>query len=125
MPHSHTNASPPLSIEDMCLTFTLPGHSIPLLPQGESRDVDSSSLPLYLQRLLHVSLVESVSPQLQALAQGFHDIVPKGAVAECFTSEELATMLGGKQPQSVNSSLDLRKVFEIATETVDTPPCTS
>jgi hypothetical protein len=83
----------------MCLTFTLPGHAIPLLPNGESRDVDPANLSLYLQRLLHVSLVESVSPQLDAMAQGFHDIVPKGAVAECFTSEELATMLGGKKPQ--------------------------
>lgn len=86
------------AVDDLCLSFTLPGYDrVHLLARGDQEAVTADRLALYLQRLLSVSLVEAVQEELRALTDGFHDIVPPGAIAR-FTVDEVVSMLGGTRP---------------------------
>ena len=86
-------------MEDLCLTFSLPGaETVPLRHKSEydaDEVVTGQTLPLYVQRVLQVTLEEGVRPQVQAMLEGLHEVVPPGAL-KIFTENELMAMIAGQ-----------------------------
>jgi len=83
-------------IEDLCLSFCLPGdRSVGLLPHGCDHVVDSEHLGLYVQRVLLMTLREGVVQQIAALRQGLGEVLSPQALS-IFTEEEIMSMIAGE-----------------------------
>ncbi len=62
-------------IEDLCLTFTLPGYpDFELLPGGAELLVDSDNLRQYLDAVVDATLGSGIDAQVKALREGFNEV---------------------------------------------------
>ncbi len=60
-------------MEDLLLTFTLPGYpEIELKPDGKDTDVTVDNLQEYIDLTLHFMFHESLKIQIQAFKKGFN-----------------------------------------------------
>ncbi|XP_071085244.1 E3 ubiquitin-protein ligase TRIP12-like isoform X2 [Haliotis cracherodii] len=83
------------SIEDLDLTFTLPGYTtIELKKGGKDVPVSLDNLEDYLQLVTHWSIVEGVSRQFDAFREGFESVFPLSSL-QCFYPEELEQLFCG------------------------------
>lgn len=63
------------SIEDLCLSFTLPGHDdIELCEGGATKDVTLENLREYVNAIVEMTLVTGVERQMHAVIEGFEKV---------------------------------------------------
>jgi len=87
------------NVEQLCLDFTLPGYpQIELKPGGASITVTGSNRAEYLQRVVEVSLVEAVAPQLDAFRAAFKELLPIDT-CRIWSEQELAFIIVGSSVQ--------------------------
>ncbi|KAI8471466.1 MAG: hypothetical protein J3K34DRAFT_367859 [Monoraphidium minutum] len=83
------------ALEDLCLTFTLPGYpDYQLRPGGADLTVDAAALPDYLAAVVDATLGGGVAPQLAAFRAGFQEVVPLASL-EAFYEDEIEVLLCG------------------------------
>eukprot|EP00798_Chlamydomonas_sp_ICE-L_P007521 gene7521-668_t len=82
-------------VEDLSLTFTLPGSPDYLLcPGGDDKCVDSSNLEEYISAVVDALLGSGIEAQLAAFREGFNEVFPLQSL-ECFYEDELEALLCG------------------------------
>ncbi|KAK6633232.1 hypothetical protein RUM44_003833 [Polyplax serrata] len=87
------------SIEDLCLTFTVPGHQdLELRKGGKDILVTEENLEQYIKLVSHWLLVEGVSRQMEALREGFEAVFPLQQL-HMFYPEELDAVFCGSGQQ--------------------------
>ena len=79
---------------------------VALVPGGASMAVTAQNRCQYVDRLVAWYCREEIAPQVEALCEGFNELMPSDKVG-VFTSEELALLIGGKATISVE---ELRNV---------------
>eukprot|EP00047_Mylnosiga_fluctuans_P008553 m.7767 g.7767 ORF g.7767 m.7767 type:complete len:1657 (+) comp2221_c0_seq1:146-5116(+) len=84
-----------VAVEDLCLTFTLPGYpDVALVAGGADAVVTLARLGEYIDRVVAVTLVEGVQAQMAAMCAGFESVVPRQQLA-VFTPDELERVFCG------------------------------
>lgn len=91
-------------VEDMCLTFTLPG-SFELRKGGEDCEVTLDSLDEYIELVLQTALVSSIQLQVDSFLQGFAEYAPTSSL-RLFRAEELAMLLSSESDDSTERNWD-------------------
>uniref|UniRef100_A0A1D1YN22 HECT-type E3 ubiquitin transferase n=1 Tax=Anthurium amnicola TaxID=1678845 RepID=A0A1D1YN22_9ARAE len=85
------------SIQDLCLDFTLPGHSDYLLASRSNSDlVNIVNLEEYVSLIVDATLGSGISRQIEAFKSGFNEVFPMKAL-QIFTEDELEHLLCGEQ----------------------------
>lgn len=89
-------------IEDLCLTFTLPGDpDFELRPNGGNIIVNSTTLEEYIESIMDAMFGSGITAQLEAFREGFSAIFPISSL-EVFYEDEIETLLcGGKEAWTV------------------------
>ena len=83
------------SLEDLCLTFVLPGSpNYPLCPNGGDVAVTSANLRTYIDAVVDAVLGSGVTSQVDAFRAGFNAIFPLSSL-EPFFEDEIEAMLCG------------------------------
>jgi E3 ubiquitin-protein ligase TRIP12 len=83
-------------VEDMCLTFVLPGDELyELRPGGANVTVTSENLPEYLDAVTDAIVGGGIARQLDAFRAGLSDIMPPAAL-RVFSESELDCVLCGQ-----------------------------
>eukprot|EP00698_Gefionella_okellyi_P017273 TRINITY_DN5031_c0_g1_i1.p1 TRINITY_DN5031_c0_g1~~TRINITY_DN5031_c0_g1_i1.p1 ORF type:complete len:1695 (-),score=309.88 TRINITY_DN5031_c0_g1_i1:43-5127(-) len=89
----------PSCVDDLCLTFVLPGFpGVELLPGGADRPVTLANIAQYVQLVQQQTLVESVMPAVTAFREGFSEIVPVQTLSVFYAPELSTLMCGDDQP---------------------------
>ena len=84
------------AIEDLCLSFVLPGdESFELRPEGAGTTVDASNLGEYVDAVVDAVVGGGVARQMDAFRSGLSDIMPPAALG-VFSEAELDSMLCGQ-----------------------------
>ncbi|RKP39711.1 hypothetical protein BJ085DRAFT_13615 [Dimargaris cristalligena] len=93
-----------VSVDDLCLDFTLPGFGdVPLntASLGEPADEEVGAVTLtnvetYLNRVLSMTLADGITPQVTAFQRGFNRVfaLPRLAI---FSATELSTLFGAAE----------------------------
>jgi E3 ubiquitin-protein ligase TRIP12 len=82
------------NIEDLMLDFTLPGYpSIELIKDGSNIAVTIDNLPLYVERVLDLTLGSGVRRQIEAFQVGFSQVFSYSSL-KAFTPNELVMLFG-------------------------------
>ena len=79
---------------------------VELIPGGTKVAVTARNRHKYVERLVEWYCYKEIAPQVQALREGFHELMPIDKVG-VFTSKELALLIGGKATISIE---ELRNV---------------
>jgi len=88
------------SVEDLCLTFVLPGQpGIELRKGGDNTALTSANLTQYLQAVTDWMLRDGVYRQVEAFREGFGSIFPV-AKLRLFYAEELCLVFGGGEEEA-------------------------
>lgn len=86
-------------VAELCLDFTLPGYpKIELKPGGAGITVTGDNRAEYLRRIVEVSLVEAVAPQLNAFRAAFEELLPL-ETCRIWSEQELAYIIVGASVQ--------------------------
>lgn len=65
-----------VKIEDLCLSFTLPGYEeYELIPGGSKKEVDLDNLELYVDLVIKTYLIDSIMPYVQAFREGISTVI--------------------------------------------------
>ncbi|KAM5474575.1 Ubiquitin fusion degradation protein 4 [Microsporum audouinii] len=81
-------------LADLGLYFTLPGYpNIKLMPDGHNTLITMSNVELYIKKVIDMTLVSGVKPQLDAFAAGFSQVFLYSSL-KTFTPEELVMLFG-------------------------------
>ncbi|XP_074599417.1 E3 ubiquitin-protein ligase ctrip isoform X2 [Brevipalpus obovatus] len=97
-----------VSIEDLNLDFTLPGFPhIELRKGGKDLSVTSENIDEYLRLLVHWTMVEGVSRQMEAFKEGFESVLSLSQL-QIFYPEELEQLFcgSGHQPWDIKTLID-------------------
>lgn len=91
-------------VEDLALTFVLPGYpEFELLPGGSTLEVNSDNLRSYIQLVVQSTLFTGVKHQVEAFKEGFTKVFPISSLA-IFSPRELNAMFGvGEEDWSVDT----------------------
>lgn len=83
------------AVEDLCLSFTLPGDpSYELCAGGSDVAVDSANLVAYIQAVVDASLGAGIEAQMGAFREGFNEVFSMSAL-EVFRDDEMEVLLCG------------------------------
>ena len=83
-----------MTLEDLCLDFTLPGYpEIELEDGGAHKRVTIDNVESYLEKVVDVTLGSGVRRQVDAFRAGFSSVFPYSALS-AFTPEELVNLFG-------------------------------
>jgi E3 ubiquitin-protein ligase TRIP12 len=83
-----------VSLEDLCLDFTLPGYpDIDLIENGAQVRVSIDNVERYIDSVLDMTLGGGVRRQIDAFREGFSLVFPYSALSS-FTPDELVTLFG-------------------------------
>lgn len=86
-----------MPLDDLCLTFTLPGYvDYELREKGNQSIVRTSTLELYIDAVVRATLHDGIESQMQAFREGFEEVFPLD-VLDCFYEEEMDVLLRGVQ----------------------------
>jgi E3 ubiquitin-protein ligase TRIP12 len=95
-------------IEDMDLTFTLPGYNdIELKRGGSELILNAKNLEDYVYLVFNKLCVSGPMPYIEAFRNGFNKVFPINTL-KCFTSQELEEIICGcsHEPWDVNTLLE-------------------
>ena len=82
------------SIEDMGLSFTLPGYpDIELSEDGKNNDVGINNVGQYVDAVINFTLGTGVKQQIESFRKGFSEVFPYDAL-RAFTPDELVMLFG-------------------------------
>eukprot|EP01134_Creolimax_fragrantissima_P002053 CFRG2053T1 len=88
-----------VSIDDLCLDFTVPGYpDIELFPGGAETSVTIHTLAQYLRLVERMILLDGVREQMCAFREGFNEVIPLSALRG-FTPNELSLMMFGAEEE--------------------------
>lgn len=86
---------PEIDIEDLCLSFTLPGsENIDLVRNGYKKSVIKSNMKEYIRCSLNCLFNDSIKIQVNAFRRGINNVFRMDAL-KCFLFEELEGLIGG------------------------------
>ena len=89
-----------VSIEDLHLDFTLPGFpGIELRKGGKDMSVTLDNIDQYLRLMVHWTMIEGVSRQMEAFKEGFESVLPLTQL-QIFYPEELEQLFCGSCHQT-------------------------
>eukprot|EP00039_Didymoeca_costata_P031574 m.35423 g.35423 ORF g.35423 m.35423 type:complete len:1678 (-) comp8883_c0_seq1:1451-6484(-) len=89
-----------MKLEDSGFVFTLPGYDdINLKPNGSEIPVTIHNCKEFVERVVHVTLVESVGMQMDAVKAGFNSVFPVENLS-LFTSFEIGKLACGEQNEA-------------------------
>jgi len=99
-----------MTLEDLCLDFTLPGYpEIELEDGGAQKRVTIDNVESYLDKVVDVTLGSGVRRQVDAFRAGFSSVFPYSALS-AFTPEELVNLFGrADEDWSLETLLDSMK----------------
>lgn len=80
-------------LEEMCLTFVLPGTNIELIDNGARISVDESNVEDYIQLVISHIIGQGITEQIQSFITGFSKVFPYSNLL-IFTPSELVDMFG-------------------------------
>lgn len=80
-------------LENLTLTYTLPGYDVELVQNGRSVLVDSSNLSDYVERVLDYVLAAGVERQIRSFIDGFTKVFPYTSLL-LLTPDEIVQMSG-------------------------------
>ncbi|KAK9803385.1 hypothetical protein WJX72_003423 [[Myrmecia] bisecta] len=84
-----------IPIEDLCLTFVLPGYpGYELKPGGSEIIVDAGNVEAYIEAVVKATMVDGIQAQLAAFKEGFDEVF-SFTTLECFYEDEIEAMLCG------------------------------
>mmetsp|Transcript_11522 Transcript_11522/g.28178 ORF Transcript_11522/g.28178 Transcript_11522/m.28178 type:complete len:2013 (-) Transcript_11522:941-6979(-) len=84
-----------VAVEDLCLSFTLPGApEYELVPGGADKSVTSDNLGAWIEAVVDATLGAGISAQLAAFRDGFGEVFPLSSLG-CFWEDELETLVCG------------------------------
>ncbi|RKO92921.1 hypothetical protein BDK51DRAFT_19836 [Blyttiomyces helicus] len=87
------------SIDDLCLDFTLPGHStVELVPGGRDRAVTIDTVEDYVDAVVEMTVGEGVRRQVEAFRKGFDRVFPVEDLRS-FSVQEMAILVGGSEDE--------------------------
>jgi len=97
-------------IEDLCLSFVLPGDSsYDLTPGGSDVAVTSDNLVEYIAAIVNATLGSGVSTQVEAFRRGFSSIFPLTALAPFYEDEVEAMLCGTGEAWTVEGLAEVIK----------------
>lgn len=70
--------------------------NVDLIPSGSNVSLTNENKDFYIEHIINWKFIRRVKNQLEALHKGFHDIIPKEAIA-IFTENELEKLICGVQ----------------------------
>lgn len=83
-----------VSVEDLSLSFVLPGYpKFELMPSGSDVAVDSENLRAYIEMVVEATVFKGVINQVKAFMQGFSKVFPINSLT-IFSPNELRDMFG-------------------------------
>jgi len=89
-----------VTVEDLCLDFTLPGYAgWELKANGSNISVNISNLEEYVNLVLQIFLVDGVKAQFHAFSEGFNQVMPIENIHSFFVTE-VETLVCGAAPGS-------------------------
>ncbi|CAD7704724.1 unnamed protein product [Ostreobium quekettii] len=98
------------ALDDLYLTFTLPGYvDYELREKGGQSIVRTSTLEQYIDAVVKATLHDGIELQVQAFREGFEEVLPL-EVLDCFYEDEMDVLLRGVQePWTVQKLADCVK----------------
>ena len=112
MPISHNYLQQGARVEDLGLSFTLPGYEeIELKLNGKNIDVNINNLQEYIDLTMHFLFHETVKIQVQAFKKGFNQIFPVDTLKPFQTVIELEDMICGTNRNN-DDWVNLQKLTE-------------
>lgn len=88
-----------INIEDLCLTFALPGtENINLVKNGHKKIVNEKGMNDYLRLILNWLFNDAVKLQVNAFRKGINNVFRMDAL-KCFLFEELEGLISGEDSQ--------------------------
>lgn len=97
------------AIEDLCLSFTLPGYDdVELCDNGADKDVTLANLHEYIDAVVQTTLITGVAKQMEAVIKGFEKVFPLSSL-QLFSVLELDKVICGADALSWESE-ELLKV---------------
>lgn len=85
-----------INVEDLCLTFTLPGiENIDLVRNGHKKIVSENNMKEYLRLTLNSLFNDSIKLQVNAFRRGINNVFRMDAL-KCFLFEELEGLISGE-----------------------------
>lgn len=98
-----------MNIEDLCLTFTLPGtENIELVRNGHKKEVTESNMKEFVRSTLNCLFNDSVKLQVNAFRKGLNNVFKMEAL-KCFLFEELEGLISGEDSHSHKGLLKWNK----------------
>lgn len=86
------------SIDDLCLTFELPGYpGVALKEDGAETSVTLETLGEYVDLVVRHTLIDSVQNEMRAVREGFAEVFPYDTL-KLFSAGELTKVLRGSDP---------------------------
>lgn len=93
------------NVEDLGLTFVVPGYDIEMVPGGEMVAVTNDNLEQYIRLVCEFSVGKGVEDQIKSFATGFSTVFPYTSL-EIFSPDELVRLFGDrKEDWSLNTLL--------------------
>lgn len=90
----HEKETSGVNIEDLSLTFVLPGYpNYELIPNGSEIYVTGQNLAVFLDKVVESSIFSGVFHQMKAFVEGFSEVFPISSLS-IFTSDELSEIFG-------------------------------
>ncbi|WOL06323.1 hypothetical protein Cni_G15055 [Canna indica] len=85
-----------ISVNDLCLDFTLPGYSDYVLVSESTKMVSIVNLEEYVSLVVDATIGSGIFRQIDAFKSGFNEVFPLNAL-QFFTEDELERLLCGEQ----------------------------
>lgn len=110
------------TLEDLALTFTLPGYSeIELVANGDDISVTMANLAEYIDDVVDLTIGSGVVRQINAFIDGFSQVFPYNAIT-IFTPGELISMFGNGEEdwsfETLYSSIHANHGYTVDSESV-------
>lgn len=121
---STTSRAPTEALEDLSLTFTLPGYpQYELTPNGENVSLTTANIDQYINKVMETTLYSGVISQVKAFMEGFSKVFPINSLV-VFSTEELVEMFGNAEEDwsytTIFSSINANHGYNKDSDTIKT-----
>ncbi|KAJ9527361.1 hypothetical protein QJQ45_025630 [Haematococcus lacustris] len=84
-----------VAVDDLCITFTLPGDAeFELVPGGQDQMVTSQNLGRWIEAVVDATVGSGIAAQVEAFQEGFNEVFLLASL-DTFYEDEIETMLCG------------------------------
>ncbi|KAJ3001496.1 UNVERIFIED_CONTAM: Ubiquitin fusion degradation protein 4, partial [Siphonaria sp. JEL0065] len=111
-----------VTLQDLCLDFTLPGYpNVELKPNGSDISITIENVSEYIDRVVDLTVGSGIWKQVDAFRKGFDLIFPI-AKLRCFSVEELCLLMGGSLDEDWSYSTIVESIKADHGFTIDSKP---